>query len=289
MPHPVTGIDHVYLLVNDLAASRTQFRKLGFTVSPLGLHSTAKGTANHTIMFRQDYLELMGIVTPTPDNAGRREMLARHGEGLHAIIGRIMSAEQAQAALAARGIRMHEPQSFSRPVKLPDGRETEAAFRTLDFMAEEVPIGSAFLCEHLTPGAVWVPELMEHPNGATGLAAIIAAVDDPEDVARHYARLFRSGRVCAVEGGMRVETGEASGETSAALLFLSREALAARYPEFDLDRPPVGGFAAVQFHVPDVSQAYAALETRGLSPVATQSGLAAGPEAASGAIIEFVT
>lgn len=284
MPYPATGIDHVYLLVDDLAASREEFLRLGFTISPRGLHSAAKGTANHTIMFQHDYLELMGIVAETSDNTRRREMLARDGQGLHAIIGRTGNAEQAKAALSALGIRTAEVQSFSRPVPLPGGAKTEAAFRTLDFLPEEVPIGSAFLCEHLTPDAVWVPELMEHANGANGLAGVIAAVADPEAIARRYARLFSHGKTSAIEGGVQVETGKAS----AALLFLSREALAARYPEFDLDRTPASGFAALQIHVSDKRLAKAALEQGGLTPTATQSGIAVGPEVGSGTIIEFI-
>lgn len=289
MTHPVTGIDHAYLLVNDLAKSHDQFRRLGFTVSPLGLHSAAKGTANHTIMFQHDYLELMGIVAETPDNAGRRERLAQQGEGLHALIGRTMNAEEAKPELARLGIRTGEVQRFSRPVPLPGplpgGSEAEAAFRTLDFEPEEVPVGTSFLCEHLTPEAVWIPELMEHANTATGLAGIIAAVSHPKDTAAGFARLFGAGRGSTIKGGMRVETGN----DSASLIFLSHPALAARYPNFYLGRTPKDGFAAVQFHVRNIGHARNVIEKSGLSAITTETGFALGPEFASGAIVEFIT
>ncbi|HET7409025.1 MAG TPA: hypothetical protein VFJ13_02390, partial [Paracoccaceae bacterium] len=87
-----------------------------------------------------------------------------------------------------------------------------------------------------------------------------------------------------VDGGMQVETGA----DSAPLIFLSRAALASRYPEFDLGATPTGAFAALQVHVPDEARARAAVEQGGLSPVATASGFAVGPAVASGAIVEFI-
>ena len=89
MAHPVLGIDHVFLLVNDLDASAARFRRLGFTLSPRGLHSAEKGTANYTLIFEHDYCELLGVVTETPDNRLQREILAEDGEGLRAIACRI--------------------------------------------------------------------------------------------------------------------------------------------------------------------------------------------------------
>ena len=284
MTHPITGIDHVYLLVDDLARSRDQFARLGFTISPRGLHSAQKGTANHTIMFPHDYFELLGVVSETPDNSDRREKLARDGQGLHAVACRTSDAEAAKPALAELGIATGEVGSFSRPVPLPGGGEADAAFRTLQFAPAEVPVGICFMCQHLTRESVWIPELLDHANGADGLAGIVAGTDDPKAAADRYARLFANGRASEADGGMRTDTGA----KSAPLLFLSREALASRYPEFDLGATPTGAFAALQIHVPDEGRARAAVERGGLSPVTTASGFAVGPADASGAIVEFV-
>ncbi|MFD2856181.1 VOC family protein [Seohaeicola zhoushanensis] len=60
MTHPVKGIDHCFALVDDLDDAAAQYGALGFTLSPRGMHSAAKGTANHTIMFPEDYFELLG-------------------------------------------------------------------------------------------------------------------------------------------------------------------------------------------------------------------------------------
>lgn len=284
MSHPVSGIDHVFLLVDDLVQSRDSFARLGFTISPRGLHSASKGTANHTIMFPEDYFELLGVVADTPGNADRRQKLARDGQGLHAVACRVTDAEEAKAALAKLGIATSEVGSFSRPVPLPSGGEANAAFRTLQFDAAEVPIGTCFMCQHLTRESVWIPELVKHANGANGLAGIVAGTDDPNGAAERFARLFADGRTFAIDGGMRTETGA----DSAPLLFLSHEALAARYPDFDLGATPTGAFATLQIYVADERRACSAVEQGGLSPVRTASGFAIGPAHASGTVLEFV-
>ena len=58
----IIGLDHVVILTKDLAAGAERWRSLGFTVSPRGLHSASMGTANHTIMLGEDYIELIGVV-----------------------------------------------------------------------------------------------------------------------------------------------------------------------------------------------------------------------------------
>ena len=60
MSHPVSGVDHAFLLTDALDEAAAAWRAMGFTLSPRGLHSAAKGTANHTVMFEADYFELLG-------------------------------------------------------------------------------------------------------------------------------------------------------------------------------------------------------------------------------------
>lgn len=284
MPHPVKGIDHVFLLVDDLDASRDAFARLGFTVSPRGLHSAEKGSANHTIMFAHDYFELLGLVSETPGNAHHRASLARSGQGLHAIACRIDDAAEAEAQLGALGIATGERSDFARPVPLPGGGEATAAFSTLPFDPAEVPLGACFMCQHRTPETVWLPELIQHANGARGLAGILAAVDAPQSAADGFARLFAAGSVTKVDGGLKVATGP----RSAPLTLLTPAALAARYPRFDLDATPIDAFAILQIEAPDQGRVRSALDASGITPVETAGGLAIGPEQASGALLEFL-
>lgn len=282
MSHPVTGIDHCYLLVKDLDASLAAYEKLGFTISPRGYHSAHMGSANHTIMFPEDYFELLGMVSDTDSNKGRRELIAENGEGLYAVACRAGDVGEAEGKLAALGIETTGRRNFERPVPLPSGGEAPAAFSVLEFAEKEVPLGLAFMCQHHTPETVWLPELLKHANGAKGLAGLIARADDPKSTAEAFARLFAAGSREPVEGGFKVATG------SAPIVILSTEGLADRYRDFDLSATPRGAFAVLQIAVDDLGTVEKVLSGNGVHAHRTGEGLAVAPEAASGAIVEFV-
>lgn len=282
MGHPVSGIDHCYLMVRDLDRSLEQFRCLGFTLSLKGLHSAAKGSANHTIMLSEhDYFELLGFVAETDDNRARRQRLERDGEGLYAMACRIGDAREAKAELARLGIATGDVQHFSRPVELADGSEGLASFSTLNFAAGDVPLGTAFMCQHHTPELVWQPQLMRHPNTALTLAGTMAACADPESAARAFSRLFTGREAVPTKSGWRVETG------SIPMAFVTPAALRERYGALDLSPMPDAAYAALQIKVADLSAAEAILEANGIRTQATSEGIAVAPADASGTIIEF--
>lgn len=284
MTHPVKGIDHCFALVNDLDDAAKQFAALGFTLSPRGTHSESKGTANYTIMFPQDYFELLGILKPTELNAARRTTLERVGQGLHAIACRIDDAETAAKALADLGIATEGLGSFSRPVPLPDGSEGVAAFSTVSFTADEVPLGMVFMCEHKTRDTVWIPELLTHANTACGLGAILAMSDTPAEDAAGFARLWAKGAVTEADGIFTVTTGD----NSAPLLLMSPAKMAETYPGADLAATTRGALTALRVKVADLEAAKACLDKAGIAPLKTAAGIAAGPEHAAGVIVEFV-
>ena len=285
MAHPVLGIDHVFLLVNDLDASAARFRRLGFTLSPRGLHSAEKGTANYTLIFEHDYCELLGVITETPDNRLQREILAEDGEGLRAVACRIDDAREARKALAALGISAGPVSEFSRPLPLPGGASGIAAFAAVDLALDEAPSGYMFLCQHKTPDMVWRPELQAHANGARALAGIVTMANDTETLARRFARLFAAGQVRAIPGGHAVETGA----DSARILCLTPAAAAARYDDRAVADTPPRGYAALQIAVADIDVTRQVLEQAG---VAVQRGPAGsvwvGPAEACGTVLEFL-
>ncbi|MEM8665110.1 MAG: VOC family protein, partial [Pseudomonadota bacterium] len=270
--------------VHDLSASRDGFERLGFTVAPRGMHSAHMGTANHTIMFPNDYFEIIGIVAATPDNKPRQEMLARDGEGLRAIASRIGDAKAAETALEALGIRTNGIKDFSRPVELPGGGEGEAAFTTLQFHPDITPRGIMFMCQHHTRDTVWVPALLTHKNGAAGLAGVVAVADDPAALGEQFARLYAAGAVHAIDGGVQVETGE----NSAPILVLTQDALAAAYPGIDVSGLPQAGFAAMRVFTSDMDAAQSVLADAGIATTRTAEGIAVAPADASGMVLEFV-
>ncbi len=277
--HPVRGIDHVFLLVRELDSAAARWRRLGFTLSPKGLHSTHKGTANHTIMLDGDYVELLGVVNPTPANATQRAALARGEEGLAAVACKIDDAREAVAALGALGIPTTDVMDFERPVALPAGGSGRAAFSIAAFAPDAVPHGHVFMCQHHTRDSVWLPELVRHPNGARRLAGLVARVDDPEEIAGAYARLFGEGVVHELAAGAEVRTGDAP------ITFLRDEAWRTAYPGL---APPRSAYGALRLAVDDVDAARHVVAAGGAAIHPTAQGFAVAPEDAAGAVVEFV-
>lgn len=182
----VTGIDHVILAVRDLDHAVAAFRQLGFTPTDRGHHSHL-GTHNHLFMFGTDYFELIGVERPGPDNQRWRDILADR-EGLAGIALATQDAEVARAAMLAAGLDAPPISHFARPVDI-DGRIEQARFAAAYVPAEATPAAPMFFCQHFTRDLVWRPEWQHHPNGALGLAAVVALASDPASAAAAYAKL----------------------------------------------------------------------------------------------------
>ena len=75
----IGSIDHVVIAVGELTESADIYRRLGFTLSPKGVHSAALGTENHTIMLRDDYFELLAVAAPTDRNTHWRQVIDQGG------------------------------------------------------------------------------------------------------------------------------------------------------------------------------------------------------------------
>lgn len=187
----VLGLDHIVIAVSNLTVSAERWQALGFTVSPRGLHSDYLGTANHTIMFEDDYVELLGVLASTEFNQPTRAFLA-DGAGLERLAMRTDDAEAGLAALKRDGFEGSTgPFEFRRPVDLDGGRTGEAGFRIFQWPLEPAPGGARlFACQHLTRETVWLPSLIEHRNGARALKRIEIVAADPRAEAELCARLL---------------------------------------------------------------------------------------------------
>lgn len=284
MTHPVKGVDHCFALVDDLDVAAAQYQALGFTLSPRGTHSPSKGTANYTIMFPDDYFELLGVLQRTELNAARHDRLKDMGQGLHAVACRIDDAEAAADALATLGLTTQGLGSFSRPVDLPDGSEANAAFSTVAFTPDQIPLGSVFMCQHKTRETVWIPELLEHANTACGLSAILAMSETPLQDAERFAQLWADGTVKTEDELTTVQTGE----NSCPLILATAAGMSALYPGIDLSQTAKGAFTVLRVKVRDLSAVERCLDAASVPIMKTTLGLAVGPEFASGVVVEFV-
>ena len=125
MRAPISGIDHVVIAVRDLDRARAVFERLGFTLTPRGVHTL--GSQNHCVMFERDYFELLAPPPAHPAMQYYNDFLAK-GDGLAAIALATDDANAAYAALRANGVEAEAPLDFARPVELPGGAR-DAAFR----------------------------------------------------------------------------------------------------------------------------------------------------------------
>lgn len=222
----VHGVDHVVVAVRDLSAAAQNWAELGFTVSPLGLHSPLLGSANHTIMFGADYVELLGIVSETDQNRPTRDFLLAR-KGIERVAFTTDNAAEGAAEITRRGFPALGPIHFGRPVPLPGGGEGEARFNVFRWPLEERPGGTRiFACQHLTRETVWLPELQRHDNGAVRLTRIEIVAADPAEAAAHLSRLI--DEPARPDGDAWVVP---SGRGRADFVFLDAAGLAERYPD----------------------------------------------------------
>jgi catechol 2,3-dioxygenase-like lactoylglutathione lyase family enzyme len=203
---PISGIDHVVIAVKDLDRAREAYGRLGFTLSPRGDHGPSLGTANHTIMGRRDYLELLWARAETEANRALRAALAE-GEGIVAVAVATPDAATARSAWQAAGVGPGETLRLSRPVPRSAGAAIEARFEIARLPDGALPGADVFACGHLTREAVWLPELLDHPNTAVAVRAVTIAAPDPRSAASGWARALLGAPVVPVEGGFRIEVG----------------------------------------------------------------------------------
>jgi Glyoxalase-like domain len=185
------SLDHLGAIVRDLAAGAKRWERLGFTLSPMSRQSGRMpdrsddrpwATANRCAIFQRGYLELIGIVDEAAYNPWDR-FLARF-EGLHLLALRVRDADTAYADLSARTSTLNAPVQRARKLDV-DGIERTMRFRNIFSHDEAYPEGRYIVLEHQTPGYLWQPRYLTHPNRALALeAALICADDVPAQSAR---------------------------------------------------------------------------------------------------------
>ena len=238
----VIGIDHAVVMVKDLDKSAENYRRLGFTVSPRGTHSAHMGSGNYTIMFDPDYMELLGVLTPTEHNAPARAFLEKRGEGIERIAFTAVDSADGAEEIRARGYPPVGPTDFERPVTMPDGTISAAKFRTFQWPTAEAPGGvRIFACQHKTRETVWIPELMKHANGAKRLRQVLIVSPEPAKDAAHMSRMIDRDVRTEQDGAIAVP----SGSDRADFVFLTRDQLSKRYPEVSLTGLPERGGAGL--------------------------------------------
>lgn len=276
----VTGTDHAVVAVRDLDAAAEKWRRLGFTVSPRGTHSAHLGSANYTIVFDIDYIELLGILAETQHNAPTRAFLAER-EGIERIAFTALDSAAGVAELKARGIAALGPVDFGRPVDLPDGGKSEARFCVMHWPVDERPGGlRIFACQHLTREAVWIKSLQTHANTARRLMEVEMLTADPKAAGAHMTRLIDQPAEALADGAVRVR----SGANRADFIFLDQATLARRHSGISLAGLPEEGAVGLRIGVADAAAAAKAVGSAG---IIGDGSVTVAASAATGVMITF--
>ncbi len=144
-------------------------------------------------MLGDQYIELLGVVRPTPYNEGTRRFL-EGGSGVEALAFASGNAAEAAMRIRDRGHVPTGPGYFDRAVQRRDGAKGLARFGIVRWPDDVSVAGTkVFVCEHQAPDWVWLPELTRHPNGAIGIAAIHLASNHPEQDAATFLNLGGEG------------------------------------------------------------------------------------------------
>jgi hypothetical protein len=278
----VIGVDHAVVVVRNLDRAAETWKRLGFTLSPRGAHSTGMGTGNFTIMLDPDYIELLGVLVETEHNIPTRAFLAKRGEGIERIALTALDSAAGAEEIRARGYEPLGPSDFERPVTMPDGTRSAAKFRTFQWPIEEAPAGvRIFACQHKTRETVWIPELMKHANGAKRLRQALMVSPEPAKDAAHLARMIDRDVRNEPDGAVAL----ASGSDRADFVFLTKDQLGRRYPEVSLSELPERGGAGLVIATSDLA---AAEKAAGSSAVRGAGAVCVAPQAANGTLLAFV-
>lgn len=279
MKRAVKGLDHVVVMVDGIDAAERQYERLGFQVQPRGFH-TKLGTANHLMIFDNDYFEILGIVEPTSFNAERREWL-KSGGGLANVALATDGADLAFDAFKASGLNPDAPLDFDRAVEIA-GKTEKAAFRTVRIPKTNMPVVGFFVCEHITPQFVYRSEWARHPNGARGIAGVTVIAEQPDRWKTELEKYFGPGSVTRDGHGIVANTG------TQPIRYLARQDYLAGYPGITPVRP--GDHPALlSLRVDSLAACEALLAKNGVRALKPDAGrLLVPPSEAAHLTIEFI-
>jgi hypothetical protein len=177
-------LDHVVLVVRDLAFATADHRRRGFTVTPGGEH--ADGVTHNALITFADgaYLELVAFRDPARALTHRWWQIAADGGGFADFA---LLSDDLDADAAALADLVKTPPKEGGRIR-PDG--VELTWRTA-VLKPPLP----FVIEDITPRELRVPggAAAEHANGATGIASVILGAVDIGDTEWRYAALRERG------------------------------------------------------------------------------------------------
>jgi len=187
------ALDHVGIGIRDLDRGRAAYERLGFRLTARSMHAGSPsagapvvpwGSGNHCAMLAEGYIEVLGLTDPTRYSSVK-DMVSRY-EGLHIVALACENADTAYRSLSAAGLPVEAPRALERDAAFGpnDEQMRRARFRNIYLDRDRHPEARFLYIEHLTREVLWQPHLLEHPNGALGLARVDFCTEDVAALAR---------------------------------------------------------------------------------------------------------
>ena len=195
------NLDHIAINVkNKMNDAYQLFSELGFTLTPRGYHSL--GSINHSMVFKNDYLELIGI--PRGQSITRPE-LKKAKIGINGLVFKSNDINKTYQHLLNIQLSNIPPRNFSRPVNIK-GIKNEAKFETVSIKDNVFKAGRVYFCDHLTPNLVWIPEYISHENNVLGITEITVIDSNPLSILENFKKIRDKIKIDAYENLITVKT-----------------------------------------------------------------------------------
>ena len=197
------NLDHIAInVIENMDEAYKLFSELGFTLTPRGYHTL--GSINHSMVFKNDYLELIG--TPKGKPITRPE-LKKAEIGINGLVFKSDNIKKTYQHLINMKLSNFPPRYFSRPVEI-NGIEREAKFETVSIKDNIFKAGRIYFCNHLTPNLVWIPKYKSHKNNVLGITEITIIDSNPLLVLENINKISDRIKIDKQENLITVKTND---------------------------------------------------------------------------------
>jgi hypothetical protein len=280
-------LDHLVICVHDLAQAALDWQRLGFSLTPTGVHPF--GTSNRLAMFGNNFLELLAVTdaAAVPPAASGRFSFAAHNqnflataEGMSMLAMHSTDAHADAARFKADHIGAYAPFDFGRGAVLPGGGTARVEF-SLAFATDPAMPGIAFFtCQQRHPPELfWKPDYQRQPNGALRVIEVVMSSPEP---AAHRGFLEHITESAAELAPGRLTVGARGDRISV----LGPAEMARRLPALADNTSP--RFCAARVAVTDLDATRRALKDNGVDFEISDAVLLIPPAASHGLALEFV-
>jgi len=280
-------LDHLVVCVHDLAQAALDWQRLGFNLTPTGVHPF--GTSNRLAMFGNNFLELLAITDPAavPPASPDRFSFAAHNrnflganEGMSMLALHSDDAHADAARFKAEHVSAYAPFDFGRDAVLPGGGTARVAFSLAFATATAMPGIAFFTCQQRHPPELfWKPEYQHHPNGALRVVEVVMSAPEPA-AHRDFLERVMDNKAELAPGRLTV------GERGDRITVLGPSEMARRTPGLAIDTSP--RFCAARLAVTDLDATARVLKNNAVGFELTDAVLLVPPAAAHGLALEFV-